>query len=520
MADDWKATLTLAGIVRHHGAVRPDHDAVRGDAGVMTYGELDEASNRVARALLDASVGAGDRVAFVDKNSPEQFELLFGAAKLGAVAVPVSYRLATAEVEAVLADARPAVWVVGPDHGHLAAVAPGDTTVLGIGGHDALAPYEVWRDAQPADDPGVVADADEVALLLYSSGTTGRPKGIQLSHANLASSFTVWDELVGLGPDSVFLVALPLFHVGGLGWALAGLIEGATAVVVADIVPGPLAELIERDGLTHLGLVPAVIQFMLQTPGIDERDFSRVQACLYGAAPINEEVLTRAMEVIGCTFVQAYGLTETTATVVVLRAEDHDPGGPHAHRLRAAGRPFGPHRVRIVDPASGEEVRTGEVGEIVVRSPNVMVGYWEQPELTAQAVVDGWFHTGDAGYVDDDGFVYLHDRVKDMIVSGGENIYSIEIERALASHPDVADVAVIAVPSKRWGETPKAVVVRRPGTDVTGTDLIDHCRSRLATFKCPSAVDFVDELPRNATGKVLKKELRAPHWEGRDRQVG
>ncbi|MGZ7012631.1 MAG: AMP-binding protein, partial [Acidimicrobiales bacterium] len=282
-----------------------------------------------------------------------------------------------------------------------------------------------------------------------------------------------------------------------------------------------LVETIERERITHAFLVPVALQFMVAVPGVEDRDFSALSYFLYGASPISEQVLSDAIRTFGCKFMQAYGLTETTGSVVLLPAEDHDPDGPNRHRLRAAGLPTPISEIKVVDSATGDEVATGDVGEIWIRGATVMKGYWNLPEATEEAIrPGGWFRSGDAGYFDEDGYLYLYDRVKDMIVSGGENVYPAEVENVLMSHPGVADVAVIGVPSDTWGETPKAMVVRAPGTEATEQELIAYCRENLAGFKCPTSVDWVDALPRNPSGKVLKKDLRAPYWEGRDRQIG
>jgi long-chain acyl-CoA synthetase len=267
-------------------------------------------------------------------------------------------------------------------------------------------------------------------------------------------------------------------------------------------------------------LVPAALQFMLMVPGVEDADFSSLEIMVYGASPISDEVLVKSLEVFQCKFWQAYGLTETTGTVVNLAPEDHDPTGPNRHRLRSCGRPGPGVELRIVDTETGDDVPQGGVGEIWVRSPQVMQGYWNLPEATAEAVTDdGWFKTGDAAYLDEDGYVYIHDRVKDMIVSGGENVYPAEVENVLMGHPRVADCAVIGVPHDRWGETAKAIVVKHSGADITELEIIGYCQDRLAKFKCPTTVEWSDMLPRNPTGKILRRELRAPYWEGRDRQV-
>jgi acyl-CoA synthetase (AMP-forming)/AMP-acid ligase II len=271
--------------------------------------------------------------------------------------------------------------------------------------------------------------------------------------------------------------------------------------------------------VTNALLVPAVLQLLLATPGVERTDFRSLRSLVYGASPISEEVLVRSMELMGCGFVQAYGLTETTGGIVSLAAEDHDPGGPRASLLRSAGRPWDGVEIRIVDAA------TGKVGEIWSRSAQNMKGYWRDPEATAEAFPEGrdadglgWLRTGDAGYLRD-GYVFVHDRVKDMIVSGAENVYPAEIENALMNHPAVADVAVIGVPSERWGETVKAIVVLAPGSDATDEELFAHCRERLARYKCPTSIDRVASLPRNPSGKLLKTRLREPYWAGRTRRV-
>jgi long-chain acyl-CoA synthetase len=271
--------------------------------------------------------------------------------------------------------------------------------------------------------------------------------------------------------------------------------------------------------------VPVVLQFMLMVPGVDEADYSSLQVFVYGASPISEEVLARSVQMFKCKFWQAYGLTETTGAVVNLPPHDHDLDGPNRHRLRSCGLPGPGVEIRIVDTDSAAEGQPrdcaqGEVGEIWIRSPQVMLGYWNMADETAKAITpDGWFRSGDAGYLDADGYLYIHDRVKDMIVSGGENVYPAEVENVLMGHPAIADVAVIGVPDDMWGETAKAVVVPAPGAEVTEQEIIDYARERLARFKCPTSVEWVDMLPRNPSGKILKKDLRAPYWEGRSRNV-
>jgi long-chain acyl-CoA synthetase len=516
---------TTAGYLRHWAAEKPDHPALRWTGGELTYQQLHERACRVARALEGSGVGPGDRVAFLDKNSPEQVEMFFGAAYLGAVPAPVNYRLAPPEIAVIVSDAEAKVFAVGAEFTTAVEKVADElagATLLCIGeGTGSWVEFGDWRDAAEASDPSVQLASEDVAYQLYSSGTTGRPKGVQLTHANLETGLTLYPRFMGMHGDSVSMVAMPLYHIGGGGWALAGFRVGATNVLVREVMPAELVDLVEREGITHAFLVPAVLQFMLSVPGVDARDFSSLRYILYGASPISETVLTGAMRTFKCGFVQAYGLTESTGTVILLPEGDHDPEGPNRHRLRSAGVPTPDAEIRIVDPGTGRDVPTGEVGEIWIKGPTVMKGYWKMPEETAATIQpDGWLRSGDAGYRDADGYVYIHDRVKDMIVSGGENVYPAEVENAVMSHPDVADVAVIGIPHEKWGETGAAMVVRVAGSTLTEEVLLAYCRERLAGFKCPTQVVWLDELPRNPSGKVLKKDLRAPYWEGHTRLVG
>ena len=287
-----------------------------------------------------------------------------------------------------------------------------------------------------------------------------------------------------------------------------------------DLDPAEVVRLLGAQRITHAFLVPAVLQFMLMVPGVETADFSSLKVFVYGASPISEAVLARCVTLFGCKFWQAYGLTETTGAVVNLPPEDHDPQGPNRHRLRSCGLAGPGVEIRIVDPETMAPLQADEVGEICIRSTQVMKGYWNLPEDTAKAITqDGWFRSGDAGYLDAAGYLYIHDRVKDMIVSGGENVYPAEVENVLMAHVAVSDVAVIGVPHEKWGETPKAMVVRVVGAQVTADDLIEHCRSHLARYKCPTSIEWLDTLPRNPSGKVLKKDLRAPFWVARQRHV-
>ena len=515
---------SIAGLVRRHAQERPDRPALTAEGRTYSFAELDRRSSRVAQALLAEGVQPEDRVAFLDKNSPEYFDVLLGGGKLNAVNVAINWRLAAPEVAHIVNDAQAKVFVVGrelvPVLDAVEAELTTVTKVVVVGGHERHQAYEDWVAPHAAEDPGVEAGPEDVAFQLYTSGTTGLPKGVELTNRNV---FSLMPKVVahwGLEGDSRTLLPMPLFHIAGAGFATAGLFVGGHTVLLRDVDPARMLALTVEQQITHLGAVPAILQLMLAMPGIERMDFAALRYVIYGASPISREVLSRAMAAFGCDFVQMYGLTETTGAIAMLLPEDHVLDGPHARRLQSAGRLIAGVEVRIVAPETSSDAAPGEVGEIWCRTDQNMKGYWRRPEETALTLgADGWLRTGDAGYLDGDGYLYIHDRVKDMIISGGENIYPAEVENVLMSHPAVADVAVIGVPSETWGETVKAVVVRAAEEDPAPEAIIAWARDLLAHYKCPTSVDFLDVLPRNPSGKLLKRELRAPYWEGRVRAV-
>ncbi|MEJ5221964.1 MAG: fatty acid--CoA ligase [Tepidiforma sp.] len=514
---------SFADITRVHAAERPNAVALVYQDRETTYRELDERASRVANGLIAAGLQPQARIAYLDKNSDRFFEVLFGAAKANDVMVAVNWRLAPPEVAYVINDAMAEVVFVGQDFFPvIEKVLPELRTVKKViaidAPHDGWDYYPDWRDAQPAEDPRVPVAEDDVAIQMYTSGTTGHPKGAQLTNGNffalLPGATREW------GPrwstDDVNLVCMPLFHIAGSGWGIVGLYAGAKDIILRDVIPPEILKVIPQYGVTRALFVPAVLLFLLQTPGVQETDFSTLKFIAYGASPIPLDLLRNSIATFKCDFAQLYGLTETTGAVTYLPPEDHDPNGNR--RMRSCGRPIAGVEIRVVD-AEGNDVPVGQVGEIICRTKQVMKGYWNLPEETAKSIRDGWFYTGDAGYLDEDGYLYIHDRVKDMIVSGGENVYPAEVESALFGHPAVADVAVIGVPDEKWGEAVKAIVVKKPGAEVTPEELIAFARERIAGYKVPKSIDFAEALPRNPSGKILKRELRAPYWQGRERQV-
>ncbi len=500
--------FVLPNIVREQAAARPDDEALVCGEARLTWSRLHERSSQVANALIGAGVVPGDRVAVLARNNAEFFEVAFGAAKAGGITVGLNWRLAPGELARVLLDADPLVLLVDAESAELLPTgALGHARVVHYG-----AEYEAWRDAASATDPAVVVAPDDVAYMLYSSGTTGAPKGVTITHANLAHSARMAREGFRMGPDTVHMCAGPQFHIAGAGTGLMAMFFGARTVVIRDPVPQVLLDTIARERVSHAFLVPALIQVLVDGPELATHDVSCLRQVSYGAAPMTEALLRRAIGALGCEFLGVYGMTETAGTVCTLAPEDHDPEGERRGLLRSVGLPLPWVELRVTDLESGMEAAPEVVGEIWVRSRQNTPGYWRQPDTTTAAITaEGWLRTGDGAYRDAEGYLYLKDRIKDMIISGGENVYPAEVENVLADHPDISEVAVIGVPHERWGETVKAVVVLRPGSSPDAEAIRLFAKERIASYKCPTSVDFVDALPRNPSGKVLKKDLRGAY---------
>jgi acyl-CoA synthetase (AMP-forming)/AMP-acid ligase II len=457
----------------------------------------------------------------LDLNHPSCVELTLACAQIGAANAVVNFRLAPPEIVYVINDAGARLLFVGPEFAgaaeQLRDKIPTVERVVRVGGEDDE--FEAWIGAHEPDPEVHPAAPDDCFIQLYTSGTTGFPKGAMLTHRGMLAHATNVMADFEVGPDSRVQVAMPLFHVGGTSYALLAIAAGGHVHVLRMPDPAAVVDMLEGERITHTFLVPALLAAITQVPGVGERDFSALRALSYGASPMPLPVMRACLELFPGVMHQVYGMTEACGVVSSLGPEDHDDPAV-AHRLVSAGTPTHGVEIEVRDPATGDPVPTGEDGEIWVRTDQLMAGYWGKPDATAGAITaDGWLRSGDGGHLDADGYVYVTDRIKDMIISGGENIYPAEIERVLAEHPTVADVAVIGVPDDRWGEVPKAVVVAAPGERVDPDALIAYSREHLAGFKAPKSVEVVDELPRNPTGKILKKDLRKPYWEGRDRQT-
>lgn len=505
---------TVAGTVAFHAARTPEAPAVISLDEVLTYRELDQASNRLAGALSDLGVGAGSRVAVIGFETVHYYTLLFAVAKISAVLVPINWRLSAPEVSHILADSA-------------ARVLFADTVAdsLDLHGLDIRLirqddpAYPEWMAA--FDDAPVTIDARETDAVaqLYTSGTTGLPKGVVLPNR---SFFAVGDLIAEAGidwidwqPGDISLIGLPGFHVGGLWWAMQGFRSGITNAVMPHFSGANALALFTRYSVTTACMAASMMQLILAEPGVTRRTFAALRKIVYGGSPISQSLLEECMAVFRCDFAQIYGLTETGNTSICLPPDQHRPG---AQRLLAAGRPYPGVECRIV-AEDGRELEPGRVGEVWLRTPARMIGYWNLAEATAETLRDGWIVTGDAGYLDDEGYLYIHDRIKDMIISAGENVYPAEVENVLAAHPAVADVAVIGVPDPRWGEAVHAFIQSEPGRRVESRELVEFARNRLAAFKLPREYHQITQVPRNPSGKILRRELRADYWSDRERQV-
>ncbi|MCB0909379.1 MAG: long-chain-fatty-acid--CoA ligase [Nocardioidaceae bacterium] len=502
----------------------PDGEAITFGQRSWTWAEWHDRVRRAAGALQSLGVGRGDVVAFLDKNHPATVEISLAAASLGAANAIVNWRLAGDEVDYTINDSGAKVVFVGtelkPVIDGLLDRLPGVEHIVEVtpDGAEGDAYEALLAAASPLSRPDDV-DPDDVCLVLYSSGTTGRPKGVMLTHHNMVRHTLNAHDGWAFEPGDKSMVSMPLFHVGGSSYILFSLHDGVPSVMTREPDAASLAGAIMA-GANRTFLVPAVLAQVLQAGPQAIGLFGKLKTYTYGASPMPLPLLREAMKAWPDTdFIQVYGLTEVAGVATHLMPDAHRDE-LHPERLVSAGQALPECEVRVVDPATLEDLPVGEHGEIWLKTPQLMKGYLGKPEETAKVITaDGWFRTGDMGRVDEGGFVFVEDRLKDMIISGGENIYSPEIERVLAEHPAVMEVAIIGVPHEKWGETVKAVVSLKPDTSATEAELIAWCQESLARFKCPTSVDILTALPRNPTGKILKRELRRPYWEGRDRSI-
>lgn len=504
---------TLDAMVRRNGRRFPGKKAVVSRDGTLSWSELDARVDKVAGALAAAGLTPGDRVALLLPNCREYFELYMGISRAGMIAVPVNYRLTPKETATILETAGPQLLVVGRDYLATAAaldgLLPGLTRrwlVDGPGGS-----YEAALAAAPPAGPvsGTVSGTElDPFAIFFTSGTTGLPKGAVVSHRNLEANAYNQAIADASRAGDINLVATPLYHMGAVFMAVTYMTLGCTQVILDRFEPGLWFAAVETEQATVSLLIPTMINSLLNDPTVKSHRLSSLRLIFYGGGPMPPAVLRRALQDLRCAFTQGYGLTETLEASFLVAADHVLDGGEAAERrLASAGREAPGAEIRIVDD-QGRELAAGEIGEILVRSHSVIAGYWNNPAETAAAIRDGWFYTGDLGYLDQDRYLFLVDRKKDMVVSGGVNIYTKEIEAILYSHPAVLEAAVIGLPDDQWGEVVTAVVVLRPGMTAGEQELIGLCGESLAGYKKPKLVKFIDELPKNPSGKILKRELR------------
>lgn len=506
--------MTLDLIARRNGLRFPHQPALVTNGRSCTWRELDRRVDRVANALRARGLVRGELVAILLANCPEWIELYLGIARAGLVAVPVNYRLTGGELAQILGHAGPSLLVVGADFAdrarELEPLLPalkrrwlvGEGTLAGAEAYD-----EVLRGAtaEAVDSP---ANETDTFAIFFTSGTTGLPKGAMVSHRNLtANAFNQFVADGSLGQD-INLVATPLYHMGAVFMSVTYMMLGCTQVILEHFDPAAWLDAVQRHKASVALLVPTMINAVLNHADLAACDLSSLRLVFYGGGPMPPAVLRRALERLRCGFTQGYGLTETLEATFLVASDHVLDGSPQQERrLASAGREAVDAEVRVVD-AQGVDVDTNEIGEILVRSRSVIAGYWHMPDETAASIRDGWFHTGDLGYLDEDRYLFVVDRVKDMVVSGGVNIYTKEVESVLYNHPAVMEAAVVGLPDEAWGEVVTAAIVLRPGMSASAGELVEHCRQSLASYKKPRVVAFLDELPRNPSGKILKRELR------------
>lgn len=491
----------------------------------ITYSEINGRINQLANAFRKIGINRGDRVAILLFNSDVWPQIIFALAKIGAVAVPLNFRLRGKEIIFLVNNSEPVAFITEkvfldlisgissdlPSVRHYIATDFQEKGVLNL---DRLMASES-SSFNPVD-----LDENDLMFINYTSGTTGLPKGAMITHRNVLANATNRGIAYHFSHDDRVLIGTPIFHAAAGMGLMCCFLFGATAIILREFVPSQYLETIEKEKITLGGGVPAQIIFCLEDPALGKYDYSSLRYVTYGAAPMPADRIKAAMEVFKCKFQQGFGQTESTSFLTSLSPEDHAVKDQDLlnKRLTSCGRAGINIEVRVADN-NDRPVENGQIGEIIARGANIMKGYWRNPEATAETLRNGWLHTGDLATMDEEGYIYICDRKKDMIISGGENIYPIEIENIISSHPGVLEVAVIGVPDAKWGEAVKAIVVPRAGFSLTEQEIIQFCAENIASYKKPKSVDFVEALPRNATGKVLKYELREKYWQDHSRRV-
>lgn len=518
--------MNVATLFKKAGRIYADRPAIRYDGEDITFAELDARTDRLVSGLQSLGLKPGDRLVIWSHNRPELAEMLVAGWKANLAVVPVNVRLHPKEVAFIVSNcgARGLAFdgTLAPAAGSIEDDLPPGLAAIQFGGGGSRATRFEQLAASP---PGSTeeADGEDLAWLFYTSGTTGRPKGAMLTHRNLmAMVMNCLADVCSFQPEDVVLHVAPLTHGGGL-FMLPALARGSLNVIShhPSFEPEQVFSMIAAQRVTVIAfLAPTMIAKLTTDPALRRHDLSSLRCVPYGGGPIYMEQIKHAIDVMGPVWVQLFGQGETPMTATYLRAAEHRYDTEEfARRLGSAGITRTDMEVRVLDGEDGE-VAAGRLGEIGVRGPTVMRGYWDNPDATREVLRNGWLHTGDIGYMDERGYLYIVDRAKDMIISGGNNIYPREVEEVLLTHPDIVEAAVIGIPDSYWGEAVHAVIAPRSGAALTEQDVVEHCRNGLASYKKPRSVEFVDALPKSAYGKVLKRELRERYWAGRERQVG
>ncbi len=517
--------MFISDATRKNSRLYPDKIAVMDGDVKITFSEFNLRVNRLANAILNLGLSRGDRVAVLSENAYQYMELYFACAKGGVSLVPLNYRSTSKELAYVINDSGAKLFFFGTKFltvvKDIQEQCSSITSLICI--NQQLSNSLLYEDlikTSSSAEPNVNIEEDDTVVLGYTGGTTGRPKGVMTTHKNLISS--CFNMVIGMEIKSsnIYLNVAPMFHSGGAMAMLAFFFMGATNIIQSAFNPEAVVKTIGQERATHAVLLTPMILAILRYPQLSDFNIESMECIIYGSAPMPTEPLRRAIQIFQCNFIQVYGATETFVPLTILSAEDHVSQGSteQIRRMSSAGREVIGVEVKVVDD-DDHEVPVGGMGEIIARGNNVMKGYWQLPELTNEALRNGWYHTGDIGRMDDHRYLYIVDRKKDMIISGGENVYPQEIEDVLYQHPGVAEAAVIGVPDEFWGEAIKALIIRKDGSTVTEAEILEHCKQHLASFKKPKSVDFVDNLPRSTIGKVLKYEIRDQYWKGRDRKV-
>lgn len=502
----------------------PEAPAILYQESVTTYRELDERSSRLANALIGLGLKKGDRVAVQSRNRPELVELECALYKTGLVKAALNPRFTASEAADVVQNCTPKVLLAGPSYTSYTKDTAGFKSVetfISIGAEaEGYGPYEELLAEASSDMPDVPMDRDDLAVLHFSSGSTGKIKAAMQSYGNRMAAFR--KMLLGMDspvrPGDRLALIGPITHASGM-LMQPYLYSGATLVLFDKFDPAHFLAEVQRLQITHAFMVPAMINMLLAEPSLDRADLSSLRTLSYGAAPIAPARIREAWERIGPILSQGYGASESTSGVTRLSTAEHaDALENNPERLSSCGRPHAETDVRVVDD-HGKQVKPGEIGEIVIRGEDVFKGYWGEPELSREVLVDGWLHTGDLAKVDEEGFIFLVDRKKDMIITGGFNVYPTEVEAVLYQHDDIFEACVVGIPHEIWGESVKAVVTLKPGAKARAEDIIAYCKSRLADYKSPRSIDFVGDLPKNASGKLARKLVREPYWQGSARRV-